>query len=69
MTEWIEETIHDDFRLKMKVDRVLFEGHSENQHIVVVEKAAAPPLFLNSGASGSVFDSWDAPAALVTPEI
>ncbi len=37
MTEWIEETIHDDFRLKMKVDRVLFEGHSESQHVAVVE--------------------------------
>ncbi|MGI9417350.1 MAG: polyamine aminopropyltransferase [Geminicoccaceae bacterium] len=37
MTEWIEETLHPDFRFKMKVDRVLFEGHSENQHVAVVE--------------------------------
>ncbi len=37
MTEWIEETLHDDFRFKMKVDRVLFEGRSENQHVAVVE--------------------------------
>ncbi len=37
MTEWIEETLHDDFRFKMKVDRVLFEGHSENQHVAVID--------------------------------
>ena len=37
MTEWIEETLHTDFRFKMKVDRVLFEGRSENQHVAVVE--------------------------------
>lgn len=37
MTEWIEETLHEDFRFKMKVDRVLFEGRSENQHVAVVE--------------------------------
>ncbi len=37
MTEWIEETLHANFRFKMKVDRVLFEGHSENQHVAVVE--------------------------------
>ena len=37
MTEWIEETLHADFRFKMKVDRVLYEGRSENQHVAVVE--------------------------------
>ena len=37
MTEWIEETLHPDFRFKMKVERVLFEGRSENQHVAVVE--------------------------------
>lgn len=37
MTEWIEETLHPDFRFKMKVDRVLFEGRSENQHVAVVD--------------------------------
>lgn len=37
MTEWIEETLHDDFRFKLKVDRVLFEGRSENQHVAVIE--------------------------------
>ena len=37
MTDWIEETLHADFRFKMKVDRVLFEGRSENQHVAVVD--------------------------------
>lgn len=37
MTDWIEETLHPDFRFKMKVERVLFEGRSENQHVAVVE--------------------------------
>ena len=37
MTDWIEETLHEDFRFKMKVDRVLFEGRSENQHVAVVD--------------------------------
>ncbi|MGH1483225.1 MAG: polyamine aminopropyltransferase [Geminicoccales bacterium] len=39
MTEWIEETLHEDFRFKMKVDRILFEGRSENQHVAVVENS------------------------------
>jgi spermidine synthase len=37
MTEWIEETLHQNFRFKMKVERVLFEGRSENQHVAVIE--------------------------------
>jgi spermidine synthase len=37
MTAWIEETLHANFRLKMKVERVLFEGRSENQHVTVIE--------------------------------
>jgi spermidine synthase len=37
MTDWIEETLHPDFRFKMKVDAVLFEGRSENQHVAVVD--------------------------------
>ncbi len=37
MTEWIEETLHPDFRFRMRVDRVLFEGRSENQHVAVVD--------------------------------
>ena len=37
MSDWIEETLHADFRFKMKVDRMLFEGRSENQHVAVVE--------------------------------
>ena len=41
MTDWIEETLHPDFRFKMKVDRVLFEGRSENQHVAIVENQTA----------------------------
>ncbi|MEZ5932942.1 MAG: polyamine aminopropyltransferase [Alphaproteobacteria bacterium] len=37
MTDWIEETLHANFRFKMKVDRVLFEGRSDNQHVAVIE--------------------------------
>jgi len=37
MTDWIEETLHPDFRFKMKVDRILFEGRSENQHVAIVD--------------------------------
>ena len=37
MTDWIEETLHEDFRFKMKVERVLFEGRSDNQHVAVIE--------------------------------
>ncbi|NJO38800.1 MAG: polyamine aminopropyltransferase [Rhizobiales bacterium] len=37
MTDWIEETLHANFRLKVKVERVLFEGRSENQHVTVIE--------------------------------
>jgi spermidine synthase len=37
MTDWIEETLHRDFRFKLKADRVLYDGRSDNQHVQVIE--------------------------------
>ena len=49
MTEWIEETLHPDFRFKMKVDRVLFEGRSENQHVAVVDNGRSVGRSISMG--------------------
>ncbi len=59
MTEWIEETLHPDFRFKMKVDRVLFEGRSENQHVAVVEnKTFGRTLYLDGVLQTSERDEF-----------
>lgn len=59
MTEWIEETLHPDFRFKMKADRVLFEGHSENQHVVIVDNPTfGRTLFLDGVLQTSERDEF-----------
>lgn len=37
MSEWFEEMLHPDFRMKLKVGRILYEGRSENHHLLVFE--------------------------------
>ena len=59
MTDWIEETLHPDFRFKMKVERVLFEGRSENQHVAVVEnKMFGRTLYLDGVLQTSERDEF-----------
>ena len=35
--DWIEETLHEHFRFRLKVDRVLYEQRSEHHHLAIVE--------------------------------
>lgn len=37
MTEWIEETLHRNLRMKLKVDRVLYDAQSAEQRVQIIE--------------------------------
>ena len=37
MTGWMEEVLHDDFRLKLRVDKVLYDSNTEHQRLVLFE--------------------------------
>ena len=39
MSDWSEETLHDDFRIKLKVDRVLFDSETDHQRLKLFENA------------------------------
>ena len=39
MSDWSEEILHRDFRLKLKVDRVLFDSETEHQRLKLFENA------------------------------
>jgi spermidine synthase len=37
MTDWVEETLYPDFRLRLKAARVLYEGRSDSHHLQIIE--------------------------------
>lgn len=37
MSDWVEETLHEDLHIKLKIDRVLFDSKTEHQHLVIFE--------------------------------
>jgi spermidine synthase len=37
MERWVEETLHDGFRARLKADRVLFDSETEHQRLVIFE--------------------------------
>ncbi len=37
MTGWMEEVLHPDFRLKLKVDKVLYDSKTDHQRLVLFE--------------------------------
>lgn len=39
MERWVEETLHDGFRVRLKADRVLFDSETEHQHLVIFENS------------------------------
>ena len=39
-TGWMEEVLHDDYRLKLKVDKVLFDSRTDHQRLVLFENAS-----------------------------
>ena len=39
MSRWIEETLHPDFRPRLKADKVLYDSETDHQRLVVFENA------------------------------
>jgi len=37
LTDWIEESLHEDLHIKLKAARVIFESRTEHQHLVLFE--------------------------------
>jgi spermidine synthase len=49
MAEWFEEILHPGFRTKLQIDKVLYEGDSEHQKLLLFENAVfGRVLALNS---------------------
>jgi len=37
LTGWVEESLHEDFQIKLKADRVIYESRTEHQHLILFE--------------------------------
>ena len=37
MDRWVEETLHDGFRVRLKADQVLFDSKTEHQELIIFE--------------------------------
>ena len=48
---WLTETLYDDFRTSIKVDRVLFDSRTKHQHLVVAESARFGRMFTLDGVT------------------
>ncbi len=49
MQRWIDETLHEDFRFSMKVEKVLHETQTEHQHLIIFENAAFGRVMMLDG--------------------
>lgn len=49
MSRWIEETLHADFRLGLKVDKVLFDSETAHQRVVLFENASFGRVLMLDG--------------------
>ena len=48
---WLTETLYDDVRMSIKVDRVLFDSQTEHQHLVVAESKRFGRMFTLDGVT------------------
>ena len=48
---WLTETLYDDLRLSIRVDRVLFDSQTEHQRLVVAESARFGRMFTLDGVT------------------
>jgi spermidine synthase len=48
---WLTETLYDDVRMAIKVDRVLFDSQTEHQHLVVAESERFGRMFTLDGVT------------------
>ena len=37
MERWVEETLHDGFRVRLKVDKVLLDGQTDHQQLIIFD--------------------------------
>jgi spermidine synthase len=37
MEQWVEETLHRGFRIRLRADRVLFDSQTEHQHLIIFD--------------------------------
>ena len=37
MERWVEETLHDGFRVRLKADKVFFDSKTEHQQLIIFE--------------------------------
>jgi spermidine synthase len=37
MTDWLEETLHSDFRIRLRVDKVIYDSKTDHQRLVLFE--------------------------------
>ncbi|MFQ6017575.1 MAG: polyamine aminopropyltransferase [Kiloniellaceae bacterium] len=40
MTDWVEERLHDDFRIRLRANKILYDSQTAYQHIVFFENSA-----------------------------
>jgi len=50
LTHWIDETLHPDFRFRLKADAVLHEAHTTYQHLVIFENGEFGRVMMLDGA-------------------
>ena len=48
---WLTETLYDDVRMSIRVDRVLFDSQTDHQHLVVAESERFGRMFTLDGAT------------------
>lgn len=48
---WLTETLYDDVRMSIKVDRVLFDSQTDHQHLVVAESERFGRMFTLDGVT------------------
>src|SRR3546814_10017915 len=49
VSRWIEETLHADFRLGLKADKVLFDSETAHQRVVLFENASFGRVLMLDG--------------------
>ncbi len=48
--KWFEETLHPSLRARLRIDKLLYEGESEHQHLILFENAEFGRVLALNGA-------------------
>jgi spermidine synthase len=49
MTRWVEETLHEHFRFRLKADEVFFESQTEHHHLIIFSNATFGRVMILDG--------------------